>query len=119
MIVIYRIGLGFWVVLLAYLSLRQSSVSPPLFPHADKVFHLLFYGVLALLAFGAQSTKPNGKLLVYIALTCFFYGIFLEFMQRFATKSRFFEVLDIAANGIGVFSASVVYTMFTKEKLWV
>ncbi len=52
-------------------------------------------------------------------MTCFFYGIFLEFMQRFATKSRFFEVLDIVANGIGVFSASIVYSMFTKKKLWV
>ena len=52
-------------------------------------------------------------------MTCFFYGIFLEFMQRFATKSRFFEVLDIVANGIGVLSASIVYSMFTKKKLWV
>jgi VanZ family protein len=119
LILIYRIGLGLWVVLLAYLSLRPSSTSPPLFPHADKVFHLLFYGVLCVLAFGSHSAKPNGKQLVYLALTCFFYGIFLEFMQRFATKSRFFEILDIVANGMGVFSASIVYLMFTKKKLWV
>jgi len=119
LIIIYRIGLGLWAVLLAYLSLRPSSTSPPLFPHADKVFHLVFYGVLCLLAFRSHSSKPNEKQLVYLAMTCFFYGIFLEFMQRFATKSRFFEVLDIVANGIGVFSASIVYSMFTKKKLWV
>ena len=49
----------------------------------------------------------------------FFLRHFLEFMQRFATKSRFFEVLDIVANGIGVFSASIMYSMFKKKKLWV
>ena len=119
MVVRYRMALGLWIILLTYLSLKPSTTSPALFPHADKVLHLLFYGTLCLLAIGSQSGKPSKKQLVYLALACFFYGIFLEFMQRFATKSRFFEVLDIVANGIGVISASLLYSMFTKKKLWV
>ncbi|MGC6468603.1 MAG: VanZ family protein [Chitinophagales bacterium] len=119
MIKIYRIGLGLWIVVLTYLSLKPSSTSLPLFPHADKVVHFVFYGVLCLLSFSAYGKKTKGRQLVYLALACFFYGIFLEIMQRFATKSRFFEGLDIVANGIGVFSASIVYSMFKKKKLWV
>lgn len=57
--------------------------------------------------------------MVFLAIGCFFYGIFLEFMQGFATKSRFFEVLDIVANGIGVVFASLGYSMFKKRRIWV
>ena len=45
-----------------------------------------------------------------------FFRIYAEICDK---KVVFFEVLDIVANGIGVFSASIMYSMFKKKKLWV
>ena len=44
----------------------------------------------------------------------FFLRHFLEFMQRFATKSRFFEVLDIVATNRSL-SASIVYSRLQRK----
>ena len=80
---------------------------------------MIFYGVLCLLCLNAFHGKYGFKTIIYLALGCFLYGIFLEIMQVFATKSRFFEVLDIVSNGIGVFFASLGYSMFKKKSLWI
>jgi VanZ family protein len=91
---------GGWLLvgLVIYLSLTPHPPEPLPFRNADKLEHALAYGSLALwfcqIYLSTRSRMTIAVLLVGL-------GIGLEFMQRW-TGHRFFEIWDMAANGIGV-----------------
>jgi VanZ family protein len=73
-----------WASFILYLSSIPGSELPPLFPHGDKLFHLLEYFILAKLAKSAFldifREKRKGKIVVIIFSGSF--GIFDEIWQN-------------------------------------
>ena len=89
------IGYGL-VILVVVLSLSPSLPPPVDFPWADKVYHVLAYGVL-MLWFAQLHPKSRYRWLAggFIAL-----GILMEVLQvQLATRSG--DIWDIAANSLG------------------
>jgi VanZ family protein len=91
---------GGWLLvgLVIYRSLTPYPPEPLSFPNADKLEHAIAYGSLALwfcqIYLSARSRTIALALLIGL-------GIALEFVQGW-TGYRDFEVLDMAADSIGV-----------------
>lgn len=96
-----RTALFFYLTLLFYLSLRPAGtgavggVSSNLL-----VLHMVAYAGLAFLAITAYPLHFRHQGLTILAAV-FVTGIGIELMQ-IPIQGRFFSVLDIAANGVGV-----------------
>jgi VanZ family protein len=91
------IGYGL-VVLVVALSLSPALPSPIDFLWADKLYHVLTYGVL-MLWFVQLHPKPR---YVWLAVGFILLGILMELLQsQLATRSG--EVWDVAANSLGTF----------------
>ena len=89
------IGYGL-VILVVVLSLSPSLPQPANFPGADKVYHILAYGMLMLWFAQLHPKIRYGRL-----VCCFIVlGILLEVLQsQWAIRSG--EVWDVAANSLG------------------
>jgi len=73
--------------------------------HFDKIVHLSFYFILFLLIVRIPK-KKNKKVFFFAALWCVAQGVLIEFIQGTTLiKNRSFDVLDIAANVVGVIIA--------------
>lgn len=75
-----------------------SITSPYTSQGADKYLHSVAY---LFLSFSASFRKPTSYTLIFIYFV--FFGITIEFIQPYF--DRYFEILDILANSIGVFLA--------------
>ena len=73
----------------------------------DKAVHIfLFSGLVSLFFWGIVSTKPGiaeKNTVFIIALSALLYGIAMEFVQKYWIPNRSFDILDIAADGVGSF----------------
>ncbi len=85
-----------------YLSTASFS-GEPMFPHADKVFHALFYGLLALLclwSLRASHWRDRSGLPFIAGIIAVAYGSGMELVQmRLAHRSA--EFGDVIADAIG------------------
>ncbi|HNE49924.1 MAG TPA: VanZ family protein [Chitinophagales bacterium] len=73
--------------------------------HFDKIVHLSLYFILFLLIVRIPK-KKNKKVFLFAALWCITQGVVIEFIQGTPLiKNRSFDVLDIAANVVGVIIA--------------
>lgn len=70
----------------------------------DKLAHAIVYFILTYwLIKGFQANKlPLGKTLLYAAVLASAYGVLMEVVQKSFFPNRYFEVLDIIANIVGV-----------------
>jgi len=82
----------------AWLSLSPGSGVPPLFPHVDKLCHVLAYAWLALLPLRGFATRSAAFSAVGAVI---FYGAALEVAQAFVPL-RQASFVDLAANLAGV-----------------
>lgn len=97
------------VVVIAYLSLSSDPLSGMrmhLFPHSDKVTHILmyFFAAIFFLTDYAKFRMPHHtKLNVEAALTAvaILMGLIMEVLQLVMQIGRGYDNLDIAANTIG------------------
>jgi VanZ family protein len=89
------IGYGL-VILVVVLSLSSSLPSPVDFPSADKIFHVLAYGVLML---WFAQLHPKSRY-ARLAGSFFVLGILMEVLQA-QLASRSAETWDVAANSLG------------------
>lgn len=100
-------GLIFWQ------SSFPSVISEPLFPHDDKIMHILVYGCLAFLAARDLAMEKPGWPLRTIRMAAFFfavaYGATDEIHQGF-TAGRHASFLDLLADGIGGFFGVLLYS---------
>jgi VanZ family protein len=87
------------VALVIYLSLTPHPPEPVHFDNADKFEHALAYVALSFWFCHIYKTKRS-RLLVIVALTGL--GVVLEYVQGW-TGYRTFDVMDMLADGIGVF----------------
>ncbi|RME55102.1 hypothetical protein D6777_01590 [Candidatus Woesearchaeota archaeon] len=93
----------YWLPLILYLCLifYLSSLPQPTnsglivtFSYQDKLFHIIEYSILSILIFRTNLNKGRSFILSSV------FGILDEIHQSFV-PSRYFSLLDIAANIIG------------------
>ncbi|HUW06603.1 MAG TPA: VanZ family protein [Williamwhitmania sp.] len=83
-------------------------------PYLDKVVHLTLYYIFTIFLYSAfihrnEELRKNAKPFLYGSLIALSYGIAIELLQLYVFSHRSFELLDIAANALGVFAALVSY----------
>jgi VanZ family protein len=69
----------------------------------DKWIHIGLFSIMVILWCRVYSIKPGKKIrfFLYISLSCFLYGIMMEFAQKYLIPNRSFDLGDIAADGVG------------------
>jgi VanZ family protein len=96
---------GFYLVIVAVLSLVPPSVFPPLpaIPGIDKLAHFLMYGGLGACLYWAPSgSRWQGPPVFVVLAGAFTYGLLMEICQSaFTDGSRAFGWGDLAANALG------------------
>jgi len=85
------------------------------FQHADKILHLLFYGILsALLILSILQIDENHRINIRIIIIVFIivlsYGSVMEFLQHYLVTTRTGDPVDILFNMIGwVIATAILY----------
>lgn len=93
-----------WLVITIFLSAVIiffsffSITLPSTVQSTDKYLHIVAY---LLLSFSTSLRKPTNYILIFVYF--FFFGIVIELIQPYF--NRYFELLDILANSIGIFLA--------------
>ncbi len=84
-------------VLFAVRPLTSPFAPETLFLHSDKLSHVLFFGLLWLLArrAGFAAAWP-------LALTLLGYGVFIELAQALSPTGRSASLTDVAADSVGI-----------------
>jgi VanZ family protein len=89
--------------LIFFLSSFPRPMGPPFFPFADKLAHLLAYGLLASLIYLAREKSRATFHPIFIPfLIAFLYGLSDEIHQYFV-PGRDADVFDALANAVGAF----------------
>ncbi|WP_168208680.1 VanZ family protein [Chitinophaga sp. XS-30] len=113
-----------WIILILFLctmpgsSLPSSSLFDQL--HVDKIVHFfLFGGTVILLAYGyyRQRQGISGWALLAIALVAGLYGLIIEFIQKYFTVNRSFEIMDVAADTAGALMGALIFQVIGKRVL--
>ena len=84
-----------------------SVTTPSKMQNTDKYLHTAAY---LFLSFSASLRKPTNYILIFIYFV--FFGIVIELIQPYF--NRYFELLDILANSLGVFLAITFADIFRK-----
>ncbi|MDR0791962.1 MAG: VanZ family protein [Chitinophagaceae bacterium] len=76
-------------------------------PHFDKIVHMGFFGGLIFWSFifFIKKMYPNNKTLLWVTILACLYGVSIEFMQKYFSRGRGFEVMDMVFDTIGAFLA--------------
>ena len=116
--------IAFTFAILLTVAITVGSLAPTTNPEIkavlsyDKLVHGLAYCILTLSWFFAFK-KSNSKKIISIAILIFLYGIIIEVLQNIFTQYRKADLLDILANGLGVFTAFfLIRTIFINKKLY-
>lgn len=106
------------IAIITWIALVILSVMPlhdvPQVPvwEADKWGHLIAYTILTILVFlGAKENSPNKsnkKTLISSIIVSFLTGFVLECIQGTLLPYRFFDILDLIANIIGVLTGAII-----------
>lgn len=99
------------LILISFVSLMPSNELPKTsFKNFDKIIHIIMYFILSsFMTLGFANLKHKSVLIMAIPIVLSFFCSFsIELLQEFATSSRFFEIIDILANGIGCLIAFFV-----------
>ena len=86
------------ILLIGYLSLTPSPPTPLVFPHADKLEHLVAYALL--MGWFCQIYSARRQR-IYLALACIAYGGIIELLQGWGGH-RYAEWADLLADSLGV-----------------
>ncbi|THB72765.1 MAG: VanZ family protein [Desulfobacteraceae bacterium] len=108
--VLYRLPVILYCCLIYWQSAHFSTNSDPLFPHDDKVMHLLCYAILAVLIYrafmgGTWYRLTSKKLGILSGVLSFGYGISDELHQSFVparTASISDAVADLTGAAAGI-----------------
>lgn len=90
-------------------------------PYLDKFVHLaMFFLLTTLFCFPysklsyVKSLTPS--IFIKIALYVIFYGILMEFVQKFFTVGRSFDIIDILFDSIGSFAGLLAIRQYVYSK---
>jgi len=104
---VYFLPAFLWFVLILLLliipgkNLPESSFLDEIY--FDKWVHISLFGMLVYLHYPAllKIKLASGKVLGWIAMYAWIYGILMEFVQKYWVPNRSFDVTDIIADGAG------------------
>ena len=97
------------IITTTILGLIPSNAVPNAFQFWDKAQHTLAFVILTItggLAFPKKSNQVFMGLIIY--------GALIEIMQSTLTTTRFGDVWDWVADGVGVFIGLAIYVKLTK-----
>lgn len=78
----------------------------------DKIVHIfIFFGLTTLFILPSNSTHY-----LIITLLSSFYGVLMEFIQKYFIPNRSFDIWDIAADIVGSFLAYILITKYVEKK---
>ena len=106
----------FWTFIILYLSLKTTIDTPKLsFPNEDKIVHFTFYLGFVILWYRyllfRKSVLLNNK--IALVIISIFFGIAIEFAQKYLTTTRQADVWDVVANSsgslVGIFVARKLF----------
>ncbi|WP_111709030.1 VanZ family protein [Lutibacter citreus] len=116
----YFFGAIILTFLIGWGSLISAGSSLPERIHvSDKLIHLTAYFLLNLfflLVFKRKGKKLKVTLL--ISGLVLLYGIIIEVIQYLFTVNRQFDLIDILANFIGVFTAFLIFNYILQKKVF-
>jgi len=108
-----------WLIVILYLSLMPGNDLPrvPLFniPHFDKLIHLGFYFVLALLLIRPFSSFTRRAYIYSLILASLLSGC-VEILQEKIAVLRHGDIYDFLANLTGILLALLFYRLFISGK---
>lgn len=83
----------------------------------DKIGHLVFYCILALLIIRGffRLQQRYGHMIAWTMAICIGFGVSMELIQGLMRVGRQFEYFDILANVVGVLVAFAMYSVFLKK----
>jgi VanZ family protein len=110
-----------WILLVLFLCTIPGDDLPsdPLFEkiHLDKLVHIGLFGcTVLLLCIGYYRSKGHiSKLtLTFIGLAGAFYGLAIEYIQKYWAVHRSFDMSDVAADTLGVVMGIVAFNLVRK-----
>lgn len=80
----------------------------------DKWVHIGMFSLLTIF-WCRVINKKTARHYILIGLACLFYGIAMEFIQKYYIANRSFDIGDIIADGVGCF-AGVIYCSWLYKK---
>lgn len=102
-----------WMGLIFFLSHQPSLPAPSLFPHQDKLFHAVTYGVLGFLFQGGLPATPRRWMLAWLMASL--YGCSDEIHQMFV-PGRSADPLDLLADSAGALLGARGALMFSRTR---
>ncbi len=110
-----------WTVVI-YILLVMPAADIPASPfleliHFDKWVHAGLFGTLSLLACAPffKTKYASLSLFIWISVAALAYGIVMEFVQKYFTTDRDFDVLDMAADAAGVILGCIFTNVMYKR----
>jgi VanZ family protein len=103
---------AFFILILCIIpgrDLPQSSIL-----QIDKIFHFLFYFILAFLYLSIFD-KPNFKNIALVIFICIAYGFVIECIQELFLADRFFDKFDVLANSTGAIVYGILHFFIPKK----
>jgi VanZ family protein len=104
-----------------WLSVTSGANLPETFKDLmsfDKVAHAIAYGVLAALFFGAEyfsKGQLSSRHITFVSLGVSLYGVLMELIQYYFFPGRYFEVLDILANIMGIVIVHLIFKQLVNK----
>jgi len=110
----YKAGAAIvWTLVIAFLTLLPGKDLPEIsIVNFDKVAHL---GVFALLQF--LYLRWLGRYLMWITVSCIFYGGLIELLQGAFYVDRYADVWDFVFNALGCLVALFIYKAWFKNSV--
>jgi VanZ family protein len=107
-----------WLVIMCILFFLPGSAFPSenwlSEIYFDKVVHIGLFAILIFLwrsAFDSQLVKYN----LILLLSALFYGLAVEFIQRYFVPNRDFDLYDVVADMIGAIMGLVTWLSYRKK----
>jgi VanZ family protein len=107
----------FTAVLIAYLSLSESDNYNKIgflnFPGADKIVHFCMYFLfMSVIVFNNRKNIGKINILLLTGVIPAFYGILMEFLQRWLTATRTASLADILFDISGILLSIIICVAF-------
>ncbi|WP_143011360.1 VanZ family protein [Chitinophaga filiformis] len=110
-----------WILMVLYVCTIPGEKIPssPFFEkiHMDKIVHFgLFGGTVFLLCLGVYLQKRvlTKFTLTLIALSASFYGLAIEYIQKYIAIHRSFDMSDVAADTVGAIAGIIAFNLVRK-----
>jgi VanZ family protein len=119
----YNIWGILWALLILIACATPGEQLPPSpFLDFDKLVHLCIFGVLQFLllrGFRCQQNFPTLKknYMIISLMISVGYGVLMEILQGYVFRNRSFDVLDMAANTLGVVVAALMWVFVLKKRV--